>query len=392
MLPGPTVDAVALAQHVLAIALVVAVFLVTDRCFGRIAAILAATLTGLAPSMMLVEHYVIPDFLLRIVVLAGTVVLIEGAVPRRPSIRALVLAGALFGLAAHIKPNGQVLIAVAPLVLAFATRSWRETLRGSAAVAAATVLMVVPWVIHNAVKYGHPVVSVQGGQTLWLRVFDQDRLPIPTDSPEGRLTNRMYNRYFKHPPPGYAEPSTAVTTESYQYVNNALARRGYSPYEATKTQGELALQAIKAHVGEYLSGTWRNIREYASLGRSFESAELLTAQHVDHVQLGVPKFLATKAWDVGSLLARLMWVLSLALLATPALLFVGSRRARVAAVAFIVVWGVMAVGSSLTNHVEPRFAAQISPLLWILEAAAAVLVVSAIIDLIRRRRGVPATD
>lgn len=391
LLPGSTVDAVAFAQHMLGVALVGVVFVVADRYFGRPPALLAGFLTALGSPMMLVEHYVMPDFLFGVLVLAGTVALVEAAVPRTPSIPALALSGALFGLAAHVKPIGQVLIAVAPFALAFATRSWRETLRGSAVAVGVMVLVVAPWVVHNAIKYGHPVVSATGGQALWQRVFDQDKLPIPTDSADGRFAKRKYDQYIENPPSGYQEPGPGVATETHSYVVNALMRRGESLYEAANIERGLALKAIRAHPGEYLRGTLRNVKEYAALNLNFGYAESMARTHVAHAASPVPRALATTAWDLAQALSRLVTVLSLALLAIPALLFVGPRRAQVAAAAFIVVCGAIAVGGSLTAFVLPRYAAQIAPLQWILEAAAAVLVVSGIVKLVRRRRSTPAT-
>ena len=100
--------------------------------------------------------------------------------------------------------------------------------------------------------------------------------------------------------------------------------------------------------------------------------------------------LSTGAWRLADLLVRAGFIASLALLAILLLIFVGPRRSRIAAVGLLLSWFAIALAGSLSAYVEPRYAAQIAPLQWMLEAAAAVLVVTAIVDLVRRRRREPA--
>ena len=217
--------ALILVQHLIGIGLVAAVFWVTDRYFGRWPAIFAALITALAPPMAMVEHFMLPDFLFGVLVFAGAVALIEAVLPEKPSVRGLVLAGVVFGVATNVKPTAQVLIVVAPLVLAFATRSWRETWRGALVVGGVMVVVMLPWIVHNGIRYDQWTMSVQGGQALWLRVFDQDKLPIPTDSAEGRRANELYHEYLEDPPPEYAQnPEALAETESYSYVFNELGQ------------------------------------------------------------------------------------------------------------------------------------------------------------------------
>jgi 4-amino-4-deoxy-L-arabinose transferase-like glycosyltransferase len=375
VLPGSTGDAVVVVQHLLGIVLVAGVFLAADRYFGRLPAIFAALMTALAPPILLTEHYVQPDLLFALVVLAGAVALIETALPERQSLGMLILVGVLFGLAAHVKPTGQALIVVPPLVLGFATRSWWKTLRGSGAIAGAMVAVVLPWVVYNAVRYDQLEMSGLGGQALWLRVFDQDKRPIPTDSADGRLAKRFYEDYLADPPPNYyQDPQALAVTESYSYVYNSL-QSSRSKSEALDTQGNLATQAIRAYPFGYLKGTIRNVQQYVRYNtgpHGFSEAEGFDRQHIAPAPRLVQK-LATGAWGIAGLLGTMLF---LALLAAPLLIFTGARRSRIAAVALLATWAAVAVSGSLTNSVQPRFAVQIGPLQWILAAAAAVLVVS----------------
>ena len=384
LLPGPTIDAVVLCQHLMGIALVPIAFLVADRYFGRVPALLTGLVMALSPSMLLIEHHVLPDFLFTITVLAAAVAMVEATAGDRPSLRGLVIAGVLFGLAAHIKPNGQVLLAVAPLVLAFSTRSARDTLRGTAVVASAMVAVILPWLAYNQVEYGHPIMSAQGGQALWLRAFDQDRLEIPTDTADGVLAKRAYDEYFAEEMPG------ARTTESYTPVYQAFEDRGESSYEVNATMGELALEAIRRAPLEYLHGTAANVEQYAEFNHRYVDdegalyyggldSEITSLRGADAVYDANGRI----SWALGGIL----WLASLAGLASVLLLWSGPRRQRLAAGVFLATWAVLAVGGSLTNYVEARFAAQVAPLQWMLVAAAAWLVVRALAAVIG-----PASD
>jgi 4-amino-4-deoxy-L-arabinose transferase-like glycosyltransferase len=396
LLPGPATNAVVIAQHGLGIALVVAVFWIGDRYFGRISGIFAALLTAAGPPILMVEHYVLADFLLGLFILAGTVALIEAAQSPQPPWRALLLAGVLFGVAAQVKPVGQALIVVAPIVLAFSTRSLRATLRGSGLVAAAMLAVVLPWIAYNGVRYGEPTLSVADGTPLWVRVFDEDKEPIPTDTPDGRLAKRLYDRYLTSPSPGQADPRTLEVTESASYVAVELGKLGYSLSATEAFQRNLAIEAIKRDPVGYAEGTWNNLRRYAS---SNASSGLDVAHGFVAAQLGTApgglRTLSERGWSLERLLAGAAYLLSLALLAIPLLLFVGPGRHRIAALALLTSWGTVALASSLTNQVEPRFPAEIAPLQWILEAAAAVLVVTAVATGLRKwlpRPAAPSGD
>ncbi len=381
--------ALILVQHLIGIGLAAAVFWVTDRYFGRWPAIFAGLITAFAPPMAMVEHFILPDFLFGVLVFAGAVALIEAVLPDKPSLRGLVLAGVVFGLAAHVKPSAQVLIVVAPFVLAFATRSWRETWRGALVVGGVMVAVILPWIAHNGIRYDQWTMSVQGGQALWLRVFDQDKLPIPTDSEEGVRANELYHSYLEDPPPEYAQnPETLAETESYTYVFNELGQE-MSMFDAIAIQRDLAIQAILDHPKTYLRGTAVNVKDYGRLNAAphgFAIAEEVALGQIGPDVGATVRKLSTGAWKLADLLVRAGFIASLALFAILLLVFVGPRRSRVAAVGFLVTWFAIAIAGSLTASVLPRYAAQIAPLQWILEAAAAVFVVTAVIDLVRRRR------
>src|SRR4051794_1747912 len=173
VLPGRVEDMAILLQHALGAGMAAAIVAVGWRWFGPVAGVAAGVVAAVSPVVLNVEHDVLPDTVFCAVVLAATIALATAATRRPVSYRLLVAAGVLFGLAAYVKPNAQAFALVAIVPLAVATRSLRATLAGSAVVAGALVLTIVPWVVRNGVRYDHYSMSAQGGDALFLRAFDQ---------------------------------------------------------------------------------------------------------------------------------------------------------------------------------------------------------------------------
>ena len=190
-LPGSTEVTLAVLQHLLGAAVVAVIVLATWRWFGRVAAWSAGLLAAFTPLLVISEHFVLPDFVFGVLVLAGALLLAEACTRAPPPLALLALSGVTFGLAAWIKPAGQFLLVAPPLALLFATRSVRPALRGSAVVLLAMVLTVSPWLYRNLAEYDSPLMSNQGGLTLFNRAFEVDRLPFPEDSEYAGLARRV---------------------------------------------------------------------------------------------------------------------------------------------------------------------------------------------------------
>lgn len=364
-LPGRTADAVSAVQHLLGAALVGAVLWAGWRYFGRAAAVLAATLAALSPLLAWTEHAVAADALFGVVAFAGAVALAE-AVRRRPeAARWLVLAGALFGAAAWIKPAGLFLLAAAPLALVLSARDARWVLRGSAIVCGTLVLLVAPWLVRNAVRFDFVGMTNQGGQTLFNRAFEHDRLPVPTDARWGPLAERMQRTAPDHGPGRLP----------YGF-EDALVARGLTHDRAFEVEGDLAQTAIRRHPGDYAAGTWRSLRELAGYVRADESQEPYADR--DRIRGSVARALASALWGVATVLTDLWWVLSLFTLAGLVVLRSRDERARAAGAAFVSVWLAVALGTALTHGGLPRYAVQVAPLAWLLGSAGAVVLLSAL--------------
>jgi 4-amino-4-deoxy-L-arabinose transferase-like glycosyltransferase len=380
-LPGRIEDMVILLQHVVGIGLAAAVVVVGWRYFGPLPATIAGVVAAVTPILIDTEHNLLPDLLFAAALLGASVVLLE-AVLRRPfTYRRLIVAGIAFGLVAYIKPNGQAFLVAALIPLAFATRNVRRTLAGSAVFAAAVVITLLPWMARNAIDYGHFSFTSQGGEVLFLRVFDEDGLPIPTDTPAGQVAKRVHAEEFAK------APACQDQTTIWPYVLLALKKRGMTESQASAAMQDLATTAIKRDPARYIAGTVKNMG--LMVARSFYPrypvAQLETKLQSDEF----PRVISLPLWLSGAFVDVLFTLASLAGLTLFALRFTGSRTAQLTAVTFGWVWIVLAGSISVSNWPNHRLAAQGLPLYLILSAAGIVAVGQLVLS---RRRGARFAD
>jgi 4-amino-4-deoxy-L-arabinose transferase-like glycosyltransferase len=367
-LPGRVPDMTILLQHALGVAIAAAIVAFGWRWLGPAAGIGAGVVWAVSPIVLNVEHDVLPDAAFGAAVLAATIVLAAAVVrDDAPSYRLLILAGVLFGLAAYVKPNAQAFVVAAIVPLAVATRSVRRTVAGSAVLAAALLLTVTPWIVRNGAMYGQYSMTSQGGDALYLRAFDQDKLPIPTDTPEGRIAARIRAQvHAATPDAGIGEPPA-----SYTQVATALTRRGMTYADAVRIEGRLARTAILRHPVEYATGTVRNI--VLLWGLSAYPSRAITHLEEKLTADEFPRPVALALWGAGGVVGLVWFACALGGLAIAAVFVAGPRDARVVAATFGWVWLVVIVGVAMFNSPAARFAAQVLPQFLLLGAAGAAV-------------------
>lgn len=386
LLPGRSEDAVIVVQHLLGVGLVVMIVLATWRFFGRAAAVLAGFLAAIAPPLIAVEHDVLTDFLFALLVFGGTVVM-AGSASRAPvPVGRLAAVGLLFGFATQVRPTGQVLVLVAPVVFALATASLRATARATLVVTVAMAVVVAPWVIRNEITRGAPVLSIIGQEALYWRVFDQDHLPVVTDGPDAEAVKQVIAR-------SRAVPGNITNT--VLPVTAALKRRGHTDAETAGIEARLAVDAIRANPRPYIKGSVRNLKELALMAHAptvktstltlafYRRRAEATRATAFRLPIAGP---ASAAWNAGP------WVMGawlvLALVSPLALLLSGLRSpAGVALVTFGWAWLLIEAASALTAIPTPRFAAQALPLLWVAGSAGSIIVLRSLWAAIRSRWG-----
>ena len=371
-LPGRTADTVTILQHLLGVGVCVGMLVVAWRWFGRVPAVVASLLAAASPVLVALEHRLQPDLLFGAVVFAGTVALAAAVRAETPRTRLLVLAGVLFGVAVWVKAAGVFLVAAAPLTLLLVTRSPRGALRGAAVVTAVLAVTISPWLARNWHRYGYPHLSVQGGQTLFNRVFEVDRTPLPDDSADARFARRVQARI----------PDDADLY--YEFIQASIKERGQTDEEAIRVERRLALQGVREHPGSYLVGTVRGFERPVAHIRQFQGREALLAD-LERTDPPFPRAAIARLWDGMRWAVDAWWVLTLLTATALIVPFTGPRERRAAGAALLSVWLSVTLGTAVSHGHLWRYSIQLAPITWILSTAGAATLVGLLSRRLRAR-------
>jgi hypothetical protein len=360
-------------QHLLAIALAVALLLVGARYFGLWVGVAAGVLAAISPILLVLERLQYPDLLYAVLVFAAAAVLAEGAI-RNGNWRWLVASGVIFGLSAWVKPSGEVFLVVPLLTLLVALRGSRRAWVGGAAAAAAMIVVMAPWLAYNAAD-GTVGMSKEGDVTLFYRAFDYDRYPVPTDVAYGEGMRAI--QLTHHSRPG---------DRLWQVTWNSLGSHLKDRDEALRHMGHAARVAIRRHAGTYLVNSADDVRQtVGDLGATspgqwerFPYYDFLNDQ-LQLARVDVPPTDVT--WGiikVGNWLAVAWLVVTLYGLTALVLPFTRDPTFRAAGSAFLITWLVAAVTTALSHGALWRYSANIAPVGWLAGLAGAWLVWSAL--------------
>ncbi len=379
LFPGETAPALGTLQHLAGVAFAVAVLLVATRFFGLVTGVISGVLIALAPLQLYVEHAVLPDFAFAVLVAAGVALVAEAAAREDPQRALLLLAGAVLAAATYVKPNGLVLLALAPLTFLLARRGWRPALRAGLICGAVLGLALAPWVVRNWVRDGTPALTTQAGAALWVTAFDYDELaprPHTADERAAVLAGNHAAAMKRH---------LGFPRLTYAQVFAALRHRGLSPAQASSTMSAMAERAIREHPGDYLSGAANVLDTHWHM-----AGEARWARHLLRGPLDRPPGLGTVAVARGSADAAdtvfsVWWMLTLGGLSGIALLWARDRRPRAGGAALLSGWALIAVGVALTNTIDLRYVAQVAPLVWTAGVAGTVFLVRSIVAAMRRK-------
>lgn len=377
LLPGGTVHDVVIVQHLLGVALAVAILLTAWQFFGKPAAIIAAVLAAISPQFVAIEHEIVSDYLFALLVFAGTATLAFAV--RDSSRRLLMLAGVLFGMATVTKPLGQVLVVIGPLVLVFALwRQWKAILRGTLVVTLSMALVVVPWVVRNQIDSGHAVISSISDQVIFWRVFDGPHpLKIVGDDPDTRLVRELYagNK------PG-APPRGDVWNTLHQLILS-----GHSEFDAGQRQRAIATRAIRADPGGYLSDAFAFFRGFVTTSgpvggfyaaRDFEPTYRRSIDATPGVLKGSVAALSWPLLRATPWLDVVWWLASILGLSGLLVLRSRDRSRRMAMFTFAATWAILGVAMGLTGLPSLRYFLVGMPFLLIMGSAGIVVFANAV--------------
>jgi hypothetical protein len=143
---------VAAGQHLLGLAMAVAIYIVLlRRNAPRWAAALAAAPVLLDAYQLQMEQTIMPDVLFEAFVVAGLAIL---AWKPRPSLTAISVAGFILGASATVRQVGEALIIPALLVCVLATRGWRSRLGHGALITVSFLIPVLVYMTYSSLTLG----------------------------------------------------------------------------------------------------------------------------------------------------------------------------------------------------------------------------------------------
>jgi len=372
LLPGRIEDAGVVLQLLIGAALCMVLVFVAWPLFGRLAAITAGVLLALTAPALSVETLLLSDFLFGVLAAVVAGVLAVAVLHEQRRSRWLLAVGLAIACAVYVKPVGHALVLAPLLPLALATRSWRATFAGAALVFVVVGLLTVPWMLRNDIRYGSFSMSAQSGVTLFNRVFERDKLEIPTDQLAGRVAAD-----FQRENPGVRLSAG---------VSGQLFSRGDTLPEAERKMRAVAIEAIRRSPEKFAAGTVRSTHAiFADVGAG-NGAEGMTV-FLTH---GAPLPALTRFGLGASEPLRAIWFLC-ALSGLAAALWLGSRSraTRCAAAAAIGVWGSIAVATALLHGGQFRYSASLAPLSFLLGAAGLSVAARIALHLLRHGSDTP---
>ena len=194
------------------------------RRLGPAAAIATAAALLLYPGYVTLFHRLSSD-----AVFAAAFALVAWLLARtleRPSAARAAALGAGVAALVLVRPVAQVLLLLA-LVPLFAGETWRARVRGSAAFVLVTVVPLLAWAGHNAVRADDFTLARGGGATLPLfRTFVADRIVEPENGPATRELERAVARDLL---PFEPYRSYEIDLDRFFSSGSAHARRSHRP-------------------------------------------------------------------------------------------------------------------------------------------------------------------
>lgn len=181
---------------------------------------------------------------------------------RTPGLAGTATMGATLGLATMVRATTAYLWIPEALVFATCYQLWpRRRLAHALALAAATMVVVLPWLIRNERVLGKAVFSTDLGQCLWYSTFQRGAmLPLPAGEAVDMLAGMDYRREFS--------------------VYTSLRRRGMSEVDVDRWMTRISLRAIAADplafarkVARSWFGHWYSVEEAYPWYEPTESAE-----------------------------------------------------------------------------------------------------------------------
>lgn len=271
LLLGPELIAITYAQHALGVGTAAFSCLLGRLAFGRVAGLIAGLLVACSAPLVIYEHYVLTESLFTFALTGAMLILVSAM--RSPRHRAAYVAGLALGLAALVRPVGQL---IAPIALAAIAASrlphWRPALIATGICAVGLATALVPWAIRNRLT-NELGSTTTFGRTLIARTA-------------------YYDRGFTFYAPGWGDEGDPRLVTARKIVQEGANRRQPDGTIAGRLREELGLGPVE------VNGIMRDIATEAILKRPdyfvfgsikfawviFEGKEERVRNHLDEVK------------------------------------------------------------------------------------------------------------
>ena len=226
----------------------------------------AALVTGLAllayPGYGLMFHEFASETVFASVFALWALLLVRAS--SRPSVARFALVGLGIATLAFARPGNAVLVLFALFPLALKA-PWRQRLVWGTAVAAAALVPMTAWAVHNGLRFGDYTLA-RGGNAIvpFYRAFITDRIVSPENGPSSRrlakavkmhlLTRDPYRSYGLTVDDVFSSGSFRIHEDLYLLSDQVFGWG--SDYEILRKAG---LEAVRAHPGTYTSGVVRTL-------------------------------------------------------------------------------------------------------------------------------------
>lgn len=238
------------------------------RAFGPRAAILVAVALLVYPAYGLMFHELSSEPVFCAAFAAFALLAVRAA--ERPSGRRFALAGVAVALTALVRPGNAVLLGFVLFPLALGG-PWRSRLAWAGAFAAAALLPLAAWAVHNGLRFGDYTLARGGNAVVpFYRAFISDRIIAPDHGPASRrladaiqrhlLTHEPYRSYGVTLDRVFRSGSFRIHEDLYLLSDQVFGWK--SDYSVLR---DAALEAIADKPGAYASGVattvWQQLSE-----------------------------------------------------------------------------------------------------------------------------------
>jgi hypothetical protein len=246
----------------------ITIWFLAARTFSGRAALLATVVLILYPSYWILFHEISSDTVFAVAFAGWSLLTVRVLLAPSPARFALVGAGV--ALLVLVRPGNQALLVLAVLPLAL-RMPWRARVASSLAFAAAMVVILGAWTVHNGFRFGDYTVARGGNSRLpFERVFLTERIVRSENGPASRELARAVERDLlpKEPYRSYgiglddffSDPSPRMKDDL-----GALATRRWGWESDERILRDAGIEAVRAHPGAYAQGVattvWNLLRQ-----------------------------------------------------------------------------------------------------------------------------------